>query len=205
MEISEQEYKRRLAQYQQDLKYPANEVVHKHILTGAPAALDADDYFLLRNRVAKKFQVQPVEVVLVGSCRVGFTLVDKSKKGRPRYSPLHSGSDLDIAVVSAWLFDQLWQDVFLYSVTDRAFATSPEAKMFRDTLFAGWIDPRGLPPANRFARSREWNQFFDQLSADRQYGNRRASARVYRSWDRLCAYQQKAVEQCQWHAKTSGR
>jgi predicted nucleotidyltransferase len=204
MEISDDEYNQRLEDYKNDLKYPASDVVHKHILTGVPVALSLHDYFMLRNRIAKKFQVQPVEVVLVGSCRVGFTLIDKPDRGRPRYSPLHTGSDLDIAVVSARLFDQLWQDVFLYSDTDRAFARSPEAEVFRDTLFNGWIDPRGFPPAARFARSRDWSQFFDQISADRQYGNRRASARVYRSWDRLCAYQQRAVEQCQRHARTGG-
>jgi hypothetical protein len=205
MEISDSDIQDRLERYKYDLKYPANEVVHKHILTGVPVALTLDDYFLLRNRVARKFQVEPVEVVLVGSCRVGFTLVDKSEEGRPRYSPVHPGSDLDIAVVSSWLFNQYWDNVHLYSVQNWAFPTTPEGIKFRETLFGGWIDPLGLPPATQFQKAREWFQFFRQLSDDRQYGNRRASARIYRSWDRLCAYQQRAVEQCQRHARGRGK
>jgi len=42
------------------LKYPATDVVHKPILTGVPAALTLDEYFLLRNRVAKEFLVSPL-------------------------------------------------------------------------------------------------------------------------------------------------
>jgi len=92
----------------------------------------------------------PVEVVLVGSCRVGFTLLDKPD--RPRYSPLHSGSDLDIAVVSARLFDQLWYDVFVYSKTDLAFAASEECRLFRLSLFGGWIEA-ARPPSGASVRA----------------------------------------------------
>src|SRR4051812_43370945 len=106
MDIKDSDIQERLNRFKHDLKYPSPDIVHKHILTGAPIALSDEDYFLLRNRVASKFRVQPVEVVLVGSCRVGFTLVDKPKQDRPRYSHVHPGSDLDIAVVSAQLFDE---------------------------------------------------------------------------------------------------
>jgi hypothetical protein len=196
MELSDAEYRQRLKQYREDLKHPSNEVVHKHILTGTPAVLSVDDYFLLRNRVANTLGVQPVEVVLVGSCRTGFTIVDKSTEDRPRYSPVRSGSDLDIAIVSARLFDNFWQDVLNYSDTDRAFAGTPEAGVFKECLFGGWIDPRGLPPSRQLARAQSCFQLFRQITQDRQYGNRRASGRVYRTWEQLAAYQRRAVDQC---------
>jgi hypothetical protein len=205
MDISDSEISDRLDRYKRDLKYPSIEVVQKHILTGQPVALDEEQYFLLRNRVGKKFNVLPVEVILVGSCRIGFTLVDKPDRKRPRYSPIHQGSDLDIAVVSSRLFDVYWEGVYQYSAENLAFSTTEEGQRFRDTLFQGWIEPDALPPAHRFSRAREWFEFFRQISQDRQYGNRRASARVYRSWDRLTAYQQRAVEQCQRQAKGAGK
>ena len=39
---------------------------------------------------------------------MGFTLMDKSDQDRPRYSHVHPGSDLDIAIVSTRLFNEYW-------------------------------------------------------------------------------------------------
>jgi len=190
------EYEARLKAFQADLSRPSSEIVQKHILTGSPVALSPDEYFALRHEVALYFGIHPVEVVLVGSCRIGFSLLDKPNKNRPRYSRLQSGSDLDLVVVSARLFDQLWDAVFEYAQTNLAFSKSREGVEFRNMLFRGWVDPRGLPPVKRFTLSNRWIQFFDGLSRDRRFGNRRASARVYRDWSRLAAYQQIAVDQC---------
>lgn len=196
MDLSEIEYTTRLKEFQSDLSRSSEEVVQKHILTGSPVALTADEYFTLRHEVAVHFRIQPVEVVLIGSCRTGFSLTDKPKKRRPRYSPVRSASDLDLVIVSARLFDQLWDDVFAYSRTDSAFPNSPEGGKFRKMLFEGWMDPRGLPPGRRFAEAERWARFFEGPGRERRFGNRRASARVYRDWVRLAAYQQIAVDEC---------
>lgn len=196
MKSGDPEYEARLRSFQADLSRPSSEIVQKHILTGSPIVLTPDDYFVLRQEVALHFGIHPVEVVLVGSCRVGFSLTDKPKKKRPRYSRLETSSDLDLAVVSSKLFHRLWDAVFEYSRTNIAFSGSPEGTQFRYTLFQGWIDPRGLPPVRRFELSNRWISFFDGLSRDRRFGNRRASARVYRDWSGLAAYQQIAVDRC---------
>jgi hypothetical protein len=195
MELSPSEFESRLSAFQADLNRPSIEVVQKHVLTGSPVALSADEYFTLRHEVAVHFDVQPVEVVLVGSCRTGFTLRDNAEKNRPLYSPIRSGSDLDIAVVSERLFNQFWDDVFAYSQRSSAFRASGGDE-FRRTLFRGWVDPRGFPPGRRFEQADHWRQFFDGLSRDRRFGNRRTTARVYRDWVRLAAYQQIAVDRC---------
>jgi hypothetical protein len=196
MDLSDAEFATRVKDFQADLNRPSVEVVQKHILTGSPVALSADEYFTLRHEVAVHFGVQPVEVVLVGSCRTGFTLRENPEEDRPRYSPIRSGSDLDIAVVSEWLFKQFWDDVFAYSQRSWAFREG-EGEEFRRMLFRGWIDPRGFPPGRRFEQADHWRQFFDGLSRDRRFGNRRTTARVYRDWVRLAAYQQIEVEGCQ--------
>jgi hypothetical protein len=202
MEPSDTEYEARLKAFQADLTRPSWEIVHKHILTGLPVALSPDDYFALRHEVAVHFDVHPVEVVLVGSCKTGFSLTDKLQKNRPRFSKLKPGSDLDLVVVSTRLFEQLWDAVFDYSRIALAFSKSPEGAEFQSMLFRGWIDPRGLPPGRRFELSNRWVQFFDGFGRNRRFGNRRASARVYRDWSRLAAYQQIAVDQCK---RTLGR
>lgn len=196
MESNDREYEARLRAFQADLSRPSSEIVQKHILTGSPVALTPEEYFVLRHEVALHFGVHPVEVVLVGSCRIGFTLTNKLRKNRPRYSLLQPGSDLDLAVVSARLFNQFWDAVFEYAQTDLAFHKSPEGVRFRNMLFRGWVEPRGLPPVKRFELFTDWIRCFDSLSRDRRFGNRRASARVYRDWSRLAAYQEIAVDQC---------
>lgn len=201
MDIRHSDIQERLDRFKHDLKYPTGDIVHKHILTGAPIALSDEGYFLLRNRVAAKFRIQPVEVVLVGSCRMGFMLMDKSEQDRPRYSHVHPGSDLDIAIVSARLFNEYWDLVHGYSNVNWAFLTTDQGVRFQQTLFCGWIDPDGLPPSNQFAKAREWWQFFREITQDRRYGNRRANARIYRSWEKIALYQQRAVEQCKRDAK----
>src|SRR5947208_1724759 len=77
MESKDAEYEARLKAFQADLSRPSSEIVQKHILTGSPVALAPDDYFALRHEVALHFRIHPVEVVLVGSCRIGFSLTDK--------------------------------------------------------------------------------------------------------------------------------
>ncbi len=185
-----------MREFQIDLSRPSEEVVQKHILTGSPAALTEAEYFTLRHEVALHFGVQPVEVVLVGSSKTGFTLHQKPGEDRPRYSRIGSSSDLDIAVVSSSLFDRFWNAVFEYSQLSAAFRASNESEEFRRMLFRGWVDPRGLPAGPGFEQANEWRRFFDGLSRDRRFGNRRASARIYRDWVRLAAYQRIAVENC---------
>lgn len=204
MSLSEAEYLARLQEFQADLDRPSSAVVQKHILTGSPAALSASDYFDLRHEVAMHFGIQPIEVVLVGSCRTGFTLMDKPKQSRPRYTRVESGSDLDIVVVSTRLFDTIWDTVFDYAQESAAFRKSDEAVEFRGMLFRGWIDPRGMPPGQRFELAERWIRFFDRFGRDRRFGNRRATARVYRDWVRLATYQQIAVEGCK-RARREGR
>ena len=201
MALGEDDYNARLDAFRTDLGRPSEEIVQKYILTGSPAALSEDEYFELRDTVARHFDIHPVEVVLVGSCRVGFTLWEKPRKNRPRYSAVESGSDIDLAVVSPLLFDRLWDGVFEYARGDSAFVGTRAGDRLRRTLFQGWVDLRGLPPGQRLGWVSDWVRYFDGLSRDRHFGSRRTSARVYRDWKRLAAYQQIAVDACK---KASG-
>jgi Calcineurin-like phosphoesterase len=128
---------------------------------------------------------------LVGSCRTGFSIAPTK-----RYREAKPNSDLDVAIVSQERFDHYWDDVFAYSVSDSAWKQSKEYKHFVRILFHGWIEPRGLPNVSRFEQATRWADFFDTLMQSRQFGQRRISVRLYRTWSRLEAYQEKAVRQC---------
>jgi hypothetical protein len=181
-----------IARFKTDLaELSVNDLVRKYVTTGSPAALSEDQYFSLRKVIAEEFQLHPSAVVLVGSCRTGFSISPKK-----RYTPVRARSDLDIALISSERFDQYWDDVFEYASSDIAWRRSEEGREFSRSLFNGWIDPRGLPSVPRFISAGKWAGFFDQLMRTRQFGRRRISARLYRSWARLEAYQAKAVEMC---------
>jgi hypothetical protein len=181
-----------IERFQADLKtLPSQDLVRKHITTGMPTELSDEDYFELRRIVAEEFELHPGNIVLIGSCRQGFSIVPKK-----RWRPARASSDLDVAIVSAERFDGYWESVFTYSRTNAAWSRSKRYRTFARNLFSGWIDPRGLPPVPRFAEAARWSEFFDSIMESRRFGPRRISARLYRTWSRLDAYQERAVLKC---------
>lgn len=167
------------------------ELIRKHITTGSPAEISDEDYFNLRRLIAAEFDIHPSAIVLVGSCRMGFSIVPKK-----RYQKAAPHADLDVALISSERFDIYWDDVFAYSRSDAAWKRTHEYRRFASMLFQGWIDPRGLPNVSRFERAGRWTDFFDSLMQSRRFGSRRISARLYRTWWRLEAYQEIAIHQC---------
>ena len=163
------------------------EVIRKHISTGQPHAFSQVEYYELRSAVAKEFQLHPSSVVVVGSTRVGFSLNPKR-----RYQIVSPNSDIDVAIVSQERFDDFWERVFRYARADLAWSPNK----FRARLFKGWIDPRYLPNTPTFEAAEQWVRFFDGLMRSRKFGPRRITARLYRSWDRLEAYQERSVLSC---------
>jgi hypothetical protein len=192
MAANERQQTSRLNQFKEDLKaLEIKDIVRKHIVTALPVGMTADEYFELRQVVANQFELYPSEVVLVGSCQLGFSLNPDH-----RYQQFRGDSDFDIAIVSPTRFDSYWDHVFEYAMNDAAWSTSPAYKHFKSMLFKGWIDPRGLPSVTRFRQAQEWADFFDSLMSSRRFGKRRITARLYRTWGRLEAYQGKSVRQC---------
>src|SRR5437588_8129200 len=100
----------RVHQFKEDLvSLDVRGVVRKHITTGAPVELSNSDYYSLRQIVGDQFEVHPSAVVLVGSCRTGFSL-----KAEQRYHQARPGSDLDIAIISPERFDEYWDKAYGY-------------------------------------------------------------------------------------------
>jgi hypothetical protein len=186
------EHSRRLEQFKADLSaLDFREIVRKHITTGMPAAIHEAEYYELRREVASHFELHPNAVILVGSCRLGFVL-----KPRKRWRPARKSADFDLALVSADRFDYYWDRVFHYAKSDLAWRKTHAFRRFAWHLFHGWIDPRGLPPVPKFEQAKAWVRFFDNLMRSRRFGPRRISARLYRTWDRLEAYQEIMVRSC---------
>jgi hypothetical protein len=188
-------YLQRVESFKSDLQSNVVlDVIQKHITTGDPAIIAGDIYFELRRRVAQKFALHPSEIVLVGSCRLGFSLKPKGKTPE-RYKPARPTSDIDLAIVSPGRFDSYWDRVFYLVRKNRDWSLSHGAKFTRD-LFNGWITPSQLPNLPQFADAISWTEYFAELTRVRLCGMREVKPRLYRSWSRLEAYQEIMVNQC---------
>jgi len=181
-----------IAAFKSDLSsLPLRDVVRKHISTGHPVSFTGDEYYGLRKLIAEEFNLHPASVVVVGSTRIGFSLNPDH-----RYRLVEQGSDIDVAIVSQERFDDYWDRVFAYSRQAFAWRKSRRGRTFHRNLFDGWLDPRGLPTVTSFEPAERWVKFFDSLKQSRQYGLRDITARLYRTWDRLEAYQERSVTLC---------
>ena len=100
----------RISKFRSDLfELEIGQLVQRHITTGPSFLLNDDQYHLLRARVAAEFALHPNEVLMVGSAKLGFSIVQKQ-----RYRPFGEESDIDLAVVSSQLFDTFAQETFDY-------------------------------------------------------------------------------------------
>lgn len=170
--------------------------IRKYITTGQPVAIDSETYYTIRRRVSQQFGVHPSSVVLVGSCKLGFALKRKGHgEHRIRYASVTPVSDVDVAVVSETLFDQIWEAVFSRVHPNRDWPLNIGRHFVRN-LFNGWVAPQELPNTPTFQQAIRWAEFFAMLSRERVCGRRTINGRLYRSWSRLEAYQEHLVREC---------
>ena len=179
----------RIEEFREDLSNLADTtIVRKYITYGNCYILGEDGYFDLKSEVSDQFNVHPNEVVVVGSGKLGFSIAK-----RKRYRHFGDESDIDIAIVSGTLFDQIWGDVFQYKIGG---AYWPEERDFKDYLFRGWVRPDKLPPTPTFEFRNQWWDFFLELERRGNYGPYKIRAGVYKSWHFLESYQTENVRDC---------
>jgi hypothetical protein len=151
-QLSENErLQERIRVFREDLRtLQVGVIVQKYITFGDCYILEQPTYFELKRRVAKQFHIHPSEILVVGSGKLGFSLVESK-----RYRLFGETSDIDVAIISPLLFERLWHETFEYW---RSKAYWPEQKKFKEYFFRGWLRPDKLPPANSFEAGRVcWN------------------------------------------------
>jgi len=175
--------------FRSDLRYlPVSTLVQRHITYGDCYAIDQAQYFDLKSAIATNFNLHHSEVLIVGSAKLGLSIVSHK-----RYRPFGDMSDIDVALISPSLFDEIWFEAFEYW---RSGSYWPDINQFREYLFRGWIRPDKLPPEKTFERSRQWWGFFRQLTNSQHFGPYKIKAGLYKSWHFLEAYQTKCIAEC---------
>ncbi len=187
----------KLNEFKEDLKkFSAIQVVRKHIIFGECCELSQQDYFDLRSIVAKKFGLHPNQVLVVGSAKLGFSIVPK-KRFRP-FS--RNRSDIDVALVSSKLFEQVNEDIYNYK---QEAGDWPKYCTFTDYLFQGWIRPDMFPRSPVFPFGKKWWDFFRGLENSRKYGDNKIHGGLYKSYFFIENYQHDCVQQCKDAASIS--
>jgi hypothetical protein len=130
------------------------QAVQKHLTYGPCCLLSSDVYFELKREIAEQFKLHPAEVLVVGSAKLGFSIVPKK-----RYRFFNDESDIDVALVAPQLFEQVWAEVYDYWYGG---AYWDQHDTFCSYLFQGWIRPDKLPP---FDRAAKWWEYFRELTS----------------------------------------
>ena len=183
------EIQARLDQYKADLSTLSPiQIVRKHIIYGESCVLSQHEYFDLRSKIAEHFQLHPNEVLVVGSAKLGFSIVPNKV-----YNLFGDASDIDVAIVSSKLFDAIWESVFSYKHEGGYW---PEYDEFIEYFFRGWIRPDKLPPSNIFQLAKDWWDFFQGVTNSGAYGDYKIAGALYKSWFFLENYQRICVQKC---------
>lgn len=90
-------------EFKADLKVLSSlQIYREYVLGGDCHLLDNHLLFELREVVCDRFEIEFSDVILVGSGKLGFSI----KPGR-RYGFFNDDSDIDVAIVSAKLFERV--------------------------------------------------------------------------------------------------
>jgi hypothetical protein len=180
--------KESLGAFKIDLRTERSEeyIVDKWIIDGPCELFDPDSYLILRRSVASKFGIHPNDVLVVGSAKLGFSISPEK-----RFRLFHEKSDIDVAVVSSSLFDEVWTQVL--DLKHRGVEWE-KAHQFQEYLFDGWIRPDFMP-RNYPGLARGWWDFFRKLTQSTDY-DRKVAGGLYKSWHHLELYHQRAISGC---------
>lgn len=142
-------------------------------------------HYQLRQAIADHFEVHPVNVVVAGSAKLGFSIAPQK-----RYNPFGDKSDLDVAVVDDALFARIWWEI--HENTRQKFDW-PQRGDFSKYLMRGWIRPDKFPAIQAPTTSGWWD-FFKSLS--KKVGIS-VNGAAYKDWRFFESYHITAIEAAQ--------
>lgn len=166
-----------------------------HILDRVPALFsDREQYAAWRSAIGRGLNVDPLCLVVVGSTGVGISLSPKKEKF---LKPFHQGSDVDLAVISSWHFEEAWRLLRSLGPVDRLRTQSKDKadflKMHRGHLvFDGAIATDMWLPHLPFGP--QWASTLGRAATMNPTKDREVKARLYRDFDSLRDYQRSNVE-----------
>ena len=163
------------------------EVVQGYITHGPAFVFKDNDekYFQLKNTIAQNFELNPQEVIMIGSAKLGFSI-----SPRKLWESFHDESDIDMVIISATIFDKFWKDLYDFNfninLTDRTEKEDKQYYRFLEYFFRGWLRPDVFPFL--YSGRKEWEGFFKSISYGEFGEQHKISGAVFRDWEFYEAY-----------------
>jgi len=178
------------------------EIVEKHVVTDDPGPFisnDAIDFF--KEKIRAVFQLQQnslLDVIVVGSAKLGFSFLEKPARNgapyKPAYRAYQSGvSDVDVAIASPDLYEKIWRDLCRYGAAQSKFPWRTDVGSY---MFHGWIRPDKFP-LERPQRCLDWNRVVNEVSRSRHFRYKQLRCAIYHSKWFLETYQQRGIGMAQ--------
>ncbi|MCF6442893.1 hypothetical protein L1077_26065 [Pseudoalteromonas luteoviolacea] len=162
----------------------------KFVLHGTPHVFNGrdDDFYEFRKRIAQKFNIPFHEIYITGSGKLGFSPF--------KLKEFDYDSDIDVAIISPNLFENIMRDISKYQMSfrkARAVVRESELEMYHQFLeyvALGWIRPDKLPISFQMKTFKnDWFNFFQSLSYGKsEVGNYKVNAGVFQSYEHLEDY-----------------
>jgi hypothetical protein len=156
----------------------------KYVLHGTPYIFinREDEYYDFRKRIAINFNISFNEVFITGSAKLGFSPLKEKQ--------FDYDSDIDVAIVSNVLYEEIMESIRCYQMElrkSRRSITTKEMDMYHSFLeyvARGWIRPDKLPLSFKIQDMKNnWFDFFQSISYNKsEVGNYKVSAGVFKSY-----------------------
>lgn len=156
----------------------------KHVIHGTPHIFinREDKYYEFRKRIANNFNIVFNEIFITGSAKLGFSAYKQKE--------FDFESDIDVAIVSNKLYEEILESIRCYQMElrkARKSVTERELKMyhsFLENVAIGWIRPDKLPLFFQIRDFKDdWFEFFRSISYNQsEAGDYKISAGVFKSY-----------------------
>ncbi|MES3003905.1 MAG: hypothetical protein V4787_24655 [Pseudomonadota bacterium] len=154
------EIDQRIDAFKASLQQGADIALTQHVLRHECSIVGADIENAVRACVATEFGTTADHVWIVGSAKLGF-----SPKPGQYFKHFSDHSDIDVALVSPRLYEEVWREVFQMDRAGEYF----DKEKFSHYHLRGWIRPDALPPSAEYNRCRSWWKFFKDLSSKEDF------------------------------------
>lgn len=156
----------------------------KKVLHGIPHVFinREDDYYNFRKEISNQFDISFHEVFITGSGKLGFSPF--------KNTIFNLDSDIDVALISNKLFDNIMQIISNFQIRLRekkSILTQKDQKkyhIFLEYIALGWIRPDLLPIEWQVTNNlkTQWFDFFESLSHGKSsVGNYKVSAGIFKN------------------------
>ena len=176
----------------------AEDVVDEVLLIEDAVHVPEENRAYLLSRLASTYGVKETDLRLwiVGSAKLGFSMVEKRKNGLvlPRYRPFTGISDIDTAIVSPEIFRLIWDELSIYAHGQPWMPW--DSGRLGDYMVYGWLRPDHFPGGQRVRRCNDWWDLFRRFSADDRFGKHSVRGGLFYSVSDLRRYLRRSVLVC---------